>query len=88
MLDALQQLFAPGAQHTDHEKQRLDHTRVVEGHHDPGKGPIDLDSGMAVLLMALPPAVLPKQPRLEEEPGEPDAEPGPDPDLDTDAEPA
>jgi hypothetical protein len=80
MLDALQQLFAPGAQHTDDEKQRLDHTRVVEGHHDPGKGPIDLDSGTAMLFVTLPAAVLPKQPRLEEEPEEADDEPGPGPD--------
>lgn len=80
MLDALQQLFAPGTQHTNDEKQRLDHTRVVEGDHDPGKGPIDLDSGAAVLLFApLPAAVLPKQPRVEEEAGDPDDEPGPDP---------
>ncbi len=80
MLDALQQLFAPGGQHTDNEKQRLDHTRVVEGHHDPGQGPIDLDSGTALLLVAaLPPAVLPKQPRVEEEREEQDDEPGPDP---------
>jgi hypothetical protein len=82
MLDALHQLFAPGAQHTDDEKQRLDHTRVVEGDHEPGKGPIDLDSGTAVLCLAsLPAAVLPKQPRVEEEPGEPGDEPGPDPDA-------
>jgi hypothetical protein len=80
MLDALQQLFAPGTQHTNDEKQRLDHTRVVEGDHDPGKGPIDLDSG-AVLLFAspLPAAVLPKQPRVEEESVDADGEPGPDP---------
>jgi hypothetical protein len=79
MLDALHQLFAPGAQHTDDEKQRLDHTRVVEDHHEPGKGPIDLDSGAAVLLVSLPAAVLPPQPRVEEEPADPDDEPGPDP---------
>lgn len=80
MLDALQQLFAPGAQHTDDEKQRLDHTRVVDGDHGPGKGPIDLDSGTVLLFAPLPAAVLPRQPRLEEETGEADDEPGPGPD--------
>ena len=65
MLDMLHDVFNPGGKHAEDERQRLEHTRVIEGDHGPGRGPIDLDCGLAVLI-ALPPVILPARPRLEE----------------------
>lgn len=61
------ELFNPAAKHTEDERQRLEHTRVVEGDHGPGCGPVDLDSGSVVVLGAAVPAVLPSRPRVEED---------------------
>ncbi|MEU6388975.1 DUF6191 domain-containing protein [Streptomyces sp. NPDC046939] len=41
----LEQLFAPGRKHTDDERKRLELTRVDLNDGDPGRGPIDLESG-------------------------------------------
>ncbi len=49
MFNLMQELFSPGSKHTDDEQRRLEHTRVQEGVGDPGKGPIDLSSGRALI---------------------------------------
>ncbi|MCF6522394.1 DUF6191 domain-containing protein [Streptomyces sp. JJ36] len=66
MLDLSQELFNPSAKHTEDERQRLDHTRMVEGDHGPGCGPVDLDSG-TVVIASQTDAVLPPRPRPEED---------------------
>jgi hypothetical protein len=61
------ELFNPSAKHTEDERQRLEHTRVVDGDHGPGAGPVDLDSGA---VMVVPPDVgmiLPPKVRVEEQ---------------------
>ncbi|MFR9755302.1 DUF6191 domain-containing protein [Streptomyces sp. TR06-5] len=65
-LGLVQELFNPAAQHTADEQQRIDHTRVVEGQHEPGCGPLDLESGVALLVGGGVGAVLPSRPRVEE----------------------
>lgn len=64
MLHFVQEVFHPSSQHAEDERRRLEHTRVVEGDHAPGRGPVDLESGTAVVLGT--PAVLPPRVRLEE----------------------
>lgn len=64
-------LFFPSQQHMQHEKQRLDHTYVMEGAAD-GKnqrscGPVDLSSGRIVIALQEQHAILPARPKLEEE---------------------
>ncbi|MEV4433802.1 DUF6191 domain-containing protein [Streptomyces sp. NPDC049585] len=49
MFSALQELFAPGRKHTHEEERRLELTREDTGDADPGRGPIDLDSGHVVI---------------------------------------
>ena len=65
MLDMAQELFNPAVKHSEDERQRLEHTRVVEGGHAPGCGPIDLESGV-VVVPTEEEAVLPARPRVEE----------------------
>ncbi|WP_018539192.1 DUF6191 domain-containing protein [Streptomyces sp. MspMP-M5] len=52
MFNVVEELFAPGRKHTDEERQRM--TLVVDdvGDEDPGKGPIDLASGVVVVRAA------------------------------------
>lgn len=59
MFNVFDELFAPGSKHTTDERNRLETTREDVGDSDPGSGPIDLDSGTAVILR--PP------PRVEED---------------------
>lgn len=66
MFGLVQELFNPNAQHTEDERQRLEHTRVEEGNHGPGCGPVDLDSGQVLIALPQEPAVLPPRPRLAE----------------------
>lgn len=49
MLNAIEELFAPGSKHTDDERQRM--SLVVDDVADgePGTGPIDLASGKVVV---------------------------------------
>ncbi|MFF2811144.1 DUF6191 domain-containing protein [Streptomyces sp. NPDC058000] len=49
MFNVVEELFAPGRKHTDEERRRM--TLVVDdvGDGDPGKGPIDLASGVVVV---------------------------------------
>ncbi|MFG2353548.1 DUF6191 domain-containing protein [Streptomyces sp. NPDC048521] len=76
MFNAFEELFAPGRKHTRDEQNRLELTREDVGDNDPGRGPIDLTSGKAVIRLPEPqPAVAqpdegPKK-EADEEPGEP-----------------
>ncbi|MER6013949.1 DUF6191 domain-containing protein [Streptomyces bluensis] len=49
MFNAFEELFAPGHKHTSEERNRLEMTREDVGDSDPGLGPIDLESGKAVI---------------------------------------
>ncbi|TDC26955.1 hypothetical protein E1265_02915 [Streptomyces sp. 8K308] len=55
VLNVTEELFLPGSRHTHAERKRLELSKVEEGTADPGRGPIDLDSGR--VLISLPPAV-------------------------------
>lgn len=66
MFGPIQEVFNPGAQHAEDEKQRLEHTRFEAGSNDPGKGEVDLDSGLILISLPGQEAVLPPRPRLEE----------------------
>lgn len=68
MFNVFEELFAPGQKHTSDERNRLEMTREDVGDSDPGRGPIDLESGMAVIR---PPV------RIHDE-QEPDGDPEPD----------
>ena len=39
-------LFSPGQRHRVDEQERLEHTREIESPSEPGRGPIDLSSGV------------------------------------------
>jgi hypothetical protein len=43
------ELFSPGHRHRVDEQERLEHTREVEGVNQPGRGPIDLGSGVVLI---------------------------------------
>ncbi|MET8561406.1 DUF6191 domain-containing protein [Streptomyces flaveolus] len=64
MFNAFEELFAPGRKHTRDEQNRLELTREDVGDNDPGRGPIDLGSGQAVIR-------LPEKAPAESEPGAP-----------------
>ncbi|MBW8088726.1 hypothetical protein IGW14_11945 [Streptomyces hygroscopicus subsp. hygroscopicus] len=49
MFNLIEELFAPGRKHTEEERNRLELTLNETGSNDPGKGPIDLDSGHVVI---------------------------------------
>jgi hypothetical protein len=67
VFNAFEELFAPGRKHTRDEQKRLELTREDVGDNDPGRGPIDLSSGKAVI----------RRPAAEPDAGESDAgEPG------------
>ncbi|MFI6350020.1 DUF6191 domain-containing protein [Streptomyces sp. NPDC050560] len=51
MFNLIEQLFAPGRKHTDDEHKRLELTRVDLNDGDPGRGPIDLESGSVVVRL-------------------------------------
>ncbi|MGW3269774.1 DUF6191 domain-containing protein [Streptomyces sp. NPDC001056] len=51
MFDAFGELFTPGRKHTRDEQNRLELTREQVGDSDPGRGPIDLTSGKAVIRL-------------------------------------
>ncbi|MEV6732442.1 DUF6191 domain-containing protein [Streptomyces sp. NPDC051364] len=46
----IEELFNPGRKHTDEEKKRLELSRTDVN--DPGRGPIDLDSGKVLIRPA------------------------------------
>lgn len=45
MFDALEELFAPGRKHIGVERDRREMCLDDVGDGDPGRGPLDLDSG-------------------------------------------
>lgn len=67
VFNPFEELFAPGRKHTTDERNRLEMTREDIGDSDPGRGPIDLESGTAVIRP-------PDRPHDESDPnrGEPD----------------
>ncbi|MFD8983471.1 DUF6191 domain-containing protein [Streptomyces sp. NPDC059564] len=48
----IQELFDPGSRHTEEEKKRLELSRTDVNDGDPGRGPIDLDSGRVFIRPA------------------------------------
>lgn len=66
MFGPVNELFNPGSQHAEDEKQRLEHTRFEESSADPGTGPVDLESGCVTISLPQQGAVLRPRPRLEE----------------------
>ncbi|WP_106971099.1 DUF6191 domain-containing protein [Streptomyces sp. NRRL F-525] len=74
MFNMFEELFSPGRKHTQDEANRLELTRVDVADGDPGRGPIDLESGKVVV-------------RLPEAEAEAEAEAGADSDPESDAGP-
>ncbi|MEU9995235.1 DUF6191 domain-containing protein [Streptomyces sp. NPDC050848] len=54
MFNMMEDLFAPGRQHTEDERQRLELTREDLGDADPSRGPIDLSSGAVLIRVPTP----------------------------------
>jgi hypothetical protein len=54
VFNAFEELFAPGREHTRDEENRIELTREDVGDNDPGRGPIDLSSGKAVIRPPAP----------------------------------
>lgn len=52
VFDTIQELFNPGSRHTEEERKRLELSRTDVSDGDPGRGPIDLDSGKVVIRPA------------------------------------
>ncbi|WP_335341863.1 DUF6191 domain-containing protein [Streptomyces sp. CB03578] len=51
----IEELFNPGRKHTDEEKKRLELSRIDVNDGDPGRGPIDLESGKVLIRVDKPP---------------------------------
>ncbi|SEE53859.1 hypothetical protein SAMN05216489_07020 [Streptomyces sp. 3213] len=51
MFNMFEELFSPGRKHTEDERNRLEMTRVDVADGDPGRGPIDLESGKVVVRL-------------------------------------
>ncbi|GGO48304.1 hypothetical protein H181DRAFT_02979 [Streptomyces sp. WMMB 714] len=66
-MDIAGNVFLPGQQYLEQEKQRLEHTYVLEGTHQPGCGPVDLGSGRIVIALEDQHAVLPARPKTADE---------------------
>jgi hypothetical protein len=49
VFNMFEELFSPGRKHTRDEANRLELTRVDVADGDPGRGPIDLESGKVVV---------------------------------------
>lgn len=64
VFNMIEELFNPGRGHTDDEKKRLELSRVDVGDGDPGRGPIDLESGHVLIR-------LDERPPAEERPARP-----------------
>ncbi|WP_327304391.1 DUF6191 domain-containing protein [Streptomyces sp. NBC_01298] len=56
MFNMIEELFSPGRKHTDEERKRLELSRIDVNDGDPGKGPIDLDSGKVLIRAKEDPA--------------------------------
>ncbi|MET9963992.1 DUF6191 domain-containing protein [Streptomyces sp. NPDC006326] len=55
VFNMIEELFNPGRKHTREEKKRLELSRTDVHDGDPGRGPIDLDSGKVLIRPAEPP---------------------------------
>ncbi|MEI5006319.1 DUF6191 domain-containing protein [Streptomyces sp. NPDC087659] len=66
---ALNELFAPGRRHTEEERRRQELTLEEAGDADPGRGPIDLGSGVVLIRV---PAARDEARSAEGEPGDGD----------------
>ncbi|MFE9927582.1 DUF6191 domain-containing protein [Streptomyces sp. NPDC005533] len=55
MFNMIEELFGPGRKHAHDEKKRLELSRTDVNDNDPGRGPIDLDSGRVLIRPAEPP---------------------------------
>jgi hypothetical protein len=51
VFNMFEELFSPGRKHTEDERNRLEMTRVDVADGDPGRGPIDLESGKVVVRL-------------------------------------
>jgi hypothetical protein len=49
-------LFSPGHRHRVDEQERLEHTREAEGVSEPGRGPVDLGSGVVLIKPSASPS--------------------------------
>ncbi|WP_405762544.1 DUF6191 domain-containing protein [Streptomyces sp. NBC_00045] len=49
VFNMIDELFSPGRKHTHEEKKRLELSRIDVNDGDPGRGPIDLDSGKVLI---------------------------------------
>ncbi|MGW6572268.1 DUF6191 domain-containing protein [Streptomyces sp. NPDC054945] len=47
----IEELFNPGRKHTDEERKRLELSRTDVDDNDPGRGPIDLESGRVLIRL-------------------------------------
>ncbi|MET9568325.1 DUF6191 domain-containing protein [Streptomyces virginiae] len=56
MFNMIEELFNPGRKHSNEEKKRLELSRTDVGDSDPGRGPIDLDSGRVLIRLDEEPA--------------------------------
>jgi hypothetical protein len=56
VFNMFEELFSPGRKHTQDEANRLEMTRVDVADGDPGRGPIDLESGKVVVRLPDPSA--------------------------------
>ncbi|MER7760923.1 DUF6191 domain-containing protein [Streptomyces sp. NPDC097619] len=52
MFSSLDELFAPGRRHAEEERRRLELTRTDAPDADPGRGPVDLESGRILIRLA------------------------------------
>ncbi|WP_234386522.1 DUF6191 domain-containing protein [Streptomyces sp. ERV7] len=52
----MNELFAPGKRHEEEERRRLEITLDEAGDADPGRGPIDLSSGIVTIRVPPRPA--------------------------------
>ncbi|AZM91323.1 DUF6191 domain-containing protein [Streptomyces sp. W1SF4] len=52
MFNMIEELFNPGRKHAHDEKKRLELSRTDVADADPGRGPIDLDSGKVLIRPA------------------------------------
>ncbi|WP_236073269.1 DUF6191 domain-containing protein [Streptomyces tardus] len=62
----MEEVFNPGAQLAEDEKQQLEHTRYEDGSNDPARGQVDLDSGRILISLPEQQAVLPPRHRHSE----------------------
>ena len=83
MFNMFEELFSPGRKHTQDEANRLELTRVDVADGDPGRGPIDLESGKVVVRLPEAEAGADSDPESDAVPG---SESDPDSELDADAD--